>query len=212
MKSYPFEFYRPISDGWKCIFIYKEDWTSDHDANMAINLGDDIGSDNWLHSDKRALYSYFDHEMVMDIYQAYDVNACICLSKPGSPIHSNSSMPGVVNVAETTGTLLLLDFYNQDPSSIPHEANYISVLGDEQARECIEDDSTVVNGICSLDINTPDLSEFCRCTSQTLRGINVICRDVLLPYLTFQPNTDDLMGVFTIEIELPKGDIETSLK
>ncbi len=184
IKSHPFEFYRPISDKWKCIFVYEQDWSRHDDPDMTINLDRHEGEDDWLNLDQPSSYSYERDELIMDIHQAHDITECIRLASPGSPIHCNSPTSSVTYAPYSTSQIILLDFYNQDPLNIPYDANYISVLGEREAKSCIDENVIITGSICYLNINNQDLSEFCKSTNQTLDGIKAVCTDMLESYLS----------------------------
>ena len=61
---------------------------------------------------------YSTHEYSMDVHIGSDLPQCVEMSKPGAPAHFNSaSISATYNL--TSISILVLDFYNQDPHDSP---------------------------------------------------------------------------------------------
>ncbi len=74
-----------------------------------------------------------------------------------------------------SSNVILLDFNDQDPTQIPIDINYLSVLGDADTQACINRYWGIANEPIRIDIGDWDLTEFCRCTDQSLDNIKIVC-------------------------------------
>lgn len=181
--------FRPITDRLKCVFVYEEDWEGDNSEGARIIL-QQHHTDSAFDSDPmdtNLTCDYSAHEYTMDVESGSDLLRCIAMCQPGAPIHFNSPF---IMLGENASTvpILVLDFYNQNPTDCPMDAEYISVCGSLGRDQCMQSNWGFNNSMTEVDLSSSDVDEFVSASNQSLRVIGIIPMfDVLEPKESSSP-------------------------
>ena len=167
--------FRPITDRLKCVFVYEEDWEGDNSEGARIIL-QQHHTDSAFDSDPmdtNLTCDYSAHEYTMDVESGSDLLRCIAMCQPGAPIHFNSPF---IMLGENASTvpILVLDFYNQNPTDCPMDAEYISVCGSLGRDQCMQSNWGFNNSMTEVDLSSSDVDEFVSASNQSLRVIGII--------------------------------------
>ena len=88
----------------------------------------------------------------------------------------------------STVPILVLDFYNQNPTDCPMDAEYISVCGSLGRDQCMQSNWGFNNSMTEVDLSSSDVDEFVSASNQSLRVIGIIPMfDVLEPKESSSP-------------------------
>jgi len=171
-------------DKWKCVFVYEENWESDHTETPMILLQQYDNEKGFGDEETEAptVCDYSRYEHVIDIESGYGLMHCVNKSKVGTPIHLNS--PHISpDASDLLGVTLVIDLFVQNPMDRPIDSQYISVCGDVGRDECLGADWGFSNSIHELSLEESDLAEFCTATGQSLKKLHIMCTESILAYM-----------------------------
>jgi hypothetical protein len=188
IKCYPFEFFRPLTDRCKCIFIYQEDWEIEDNPSIHVSLKSTHKEVDFGDNDQ-GLYDYSKFEPLMWTLEGGDLKRCISESESGHPIHYNNSTISL-ECYESNSRMLMIDFYNQNPDSCPMDCSYLSILGSCQMDTCNSRFWGFGQEVKEVDVSKSHLYEFLRGLGQSLDSMHIVCSNSIEPYII---NQDDFL-------------------
>jgi hypothetical protein len=164
------------------VYAYEEDWESIDNSDDFIDLSPNHGEIALSDTDD-AKYDYSKFERVIYLTEGSDVHTCVSACRPFRPVHCNNRE---LNLADFTvyDPILMLDFYNQDPSQCRRDCMYISVVGNALAEQCSRVDWGFCNDVKQVNIEGSDIATFFETANVSLENIHIMSSESLMSYIS----------------------------